>query len=249
MPKKLKNKVTIITGGAQGIGKATAEVFALNGAKVVIWDINEVKGRQTEEEYSKAGLTISFAEVDTTKFDLVCQAAKKVFEEYGKIDILINNAGIARDASLLKMTLDQWQQVIDVNLTGVFNCTKAIAPFMVGKKNGRIINTSSLIGMYGSDIGQTNFAAAKSGVIGITKVWARELSKQGITVNAVSPGFIETDTLRNTPEEVVKSIRDKIPVGRLGQPADIANAYLFLASDEASYISGAVLNVDGGYVA
>ena len=170
MPKKLRNKVTIITGGAQGIGKAAAEVFALNGAKVVIWDINEEKGRQTEEEYSKAGLTISFAVVDTTKFDVVCTAAKKVIEEFGKIDILINNAGIARDASLLKMTLDQWQQVIDVNLTGVFNCTKAIAPFMVGRKNGRIINTSSLIGMYGSDIGQTNFAAAKSGVVGITKV-------------------------------------------------------------------------------
>ena len=248
MPKKLRNKVTIITGGAQGIGKAAAELFALQGAKVVIWDVNEDRGKTTEEEYTKAGLSISFIQVDTTKFPLVLEAAKKVIDEYGCVDVLINNAGIARDASL-KMNLDQWQQVVDVNLTGVFNCTKAIAPFMVEKKYGRIINTSSLLGLNGSDIGQTNFAAAKSGIVGITKVWARELSKQGITVNAIAPGFIETNTLKNIPEEVVKSIRDRIPVGRLGQPLDIANAYLFLASDEASYISGAVLNIDGGYVA
>lgn len=249
MPKKLKNRIIIITGGAQGIVRTTAELFALQGAKVVVWDINEDGGKEIEEEYAKAGLNITFSSVDTTKFNLVCDAAKKVIEEYGRIDILINSAGISRDSSQLKMTLDQWQQVIDVNLTGVFNCTKAIAPFMLEKKYGRIINTSVLIGINGSDIGQTNLTAAKSGVVGITKVWARELSKQGITVNAVSPAFIETDTLKNIPEEVVKSIRDKIPVGRLGLPADIANAYLFLASDEASYISGAVLNVDGGYVA
>src|SRR6185312_14293597 len=186
MPKKLRNKVTIITGGAQGIGKTAAEIFALQGAKVIIWDINEDTGKTTEEEYNKAGLNISFIQVDTTKFPMVVEAAKKVMDEYGRVDILINNAGIARDASL-KTSLDQWQQMVDVNLSGVFNCTKAIAPFMVERKYGRIINTSSLIGLYGSDMSQTNFTAAKSGVVGITKVWARELSKQGITVNAIAP--------------------------------------------------------------
>lgn len=246
--KKLLNKVTIITGGAQGIGKTTVEMFAAQGAKVIMWDINEEKGSQVIGEFRKAGLEIEFNFVDTTKFPSVEGAAKSVFEKHGRIDILINNAGITRDATLLNMTLEQWQQVIDVNLTGVFNCTKAVAPFMVQNKTGRIINTSSLVGIYGN-FGQTNYAATKSGVVGITKVWARELSKHNITVNAVAPGFIETDTLKTIPDKVIKSIQEKIPLGRLGKPSDIANAYLFLASEEASYISGSVLSVDGGYVA
>jgi len=246
--KKLLNKVTIITGGAQGIGKTTVEMFAAQGARVIMWDINEEKGSQVIGEFKKAGLDIEFNLVDTTKFQSVEGAAKKVFEKYGRIDILINNAGITRDATLLNMTLEQWQQVIDVNLTGVFNCTKAVAPFMVQNKTGRIINTSSLVGIYGN-FGQTNYAATKSGVVGITKVWARELSKHNITVNAVAPGFIETDTLKTIPDKVIKSIQEKIPLGRLGKPSDIAHAYLFLASEEASYISGSVLSVDGGYVA
>lgn len=245
---KLLNKVTIITGGAQGIGKTTVEMFSQQGAKVILWDINEEKGKQTVKDFQSAGLDIEFNYVDTTKFPAVEDAAKKVFEKYGCIDILINNAGITRDATLLNMTLEQWQQVIDVNLTGVFNCTKAVAPHMVKNKSGRIINTSSLVGIYGN-FGQTNYAATKSGVVGITKVWARELAKHGITVNAVAPGFIETDTLKTIPEKVIKSIQEKIPLGRLGKPSDIANAYLFLASEEASYISGSVLSVDGGYVA
>lgn len=246
--KKLLNKVTIITGGAQGIGKTTVEMFASEGAKVIMWDINEEKGKKTVDYFLEKGLEIEFNYVDTTKYPSVENAAKNVFEKYGRIDILINNAGITRDATLLNMTLEQWQQVIDVNLTGVFNCTKAVAPFMVQNKGGRIINTSSLVGIYGN-FGQTNYAATKSGVVGITKVWARELSKHGITVNAVAPGFIETDTLKTIPDKVIKSIQEKIPLGRLGRPEDIANAYIFLASDQASYISGSVLSVDGGYVA
>lgn len=245
--KKLHNTVTIITGGAQGIGKTTVERFCREGARVVIWDINEGKGLEAVKNFKDLGHSVDFIKVDTTKFGHVENAAKEVFEKFGAIDILINNAGITRDATLLKMTVEQWQQVIDVNLTGVFNCTKAVAPYMVQRKFGRIINTSSLVGIYGN-FGQTNFAATKSGLVGITKVWARELSKHGITVNAVAPGFIETDTLKSIPEKVIKSIKDKIPVGRLGLPEDIASAYVFLASAEASYISGTVLNVDGGYV-
>ena len=246
--KKLEGKITIITGGAQGIGKTTVERFCKEGARVVIWDINDKKGQESVEEFKSRNIDVQFLRVDTTKFPQVEKAAREVFEFYHKIDILINNAGITRDATLLNMTVEQWQQVIDVNLTGVFNCTKAVAPFMVQNNFGRIINTSSLAGIYGN-FGQTNYAATKSGVVGITKVWARELSRNGITVNAVAPGFIETDTLKSIPEQVVRTIKEKIPVGRLGKPEDIANAYLFLASDEASYISGTVLSVDGGYVA
>lgn len=246
--EKLLNKVTIITGGAQGIGKTTVEMFASQGAKVVMWDINEDKGRSSVMEFREKGFEIEFTYVDTTRYPSVEDAAKKVFDKYSRIDILINNAGITRDATLLNMTLEQWQQVIDVNLTGVFNCTKAVAPYMVQNKAGRIINTSSLVGIYGN-FGQTNYAATKSGVVGITKVWARELSKHNITVNAVAPGFIETDMLKTIPDKIIKSIQEKIPLGRLGKPSDIANAYLFLASEEASYISGSVLSVDGGYVA
>jgi 3-oxoacyl-[acyl-carrier protein] reductase len=246
--KRLSDRITIITGGAQGIGKTTVERFVMEGATVIVWDINQEKGIETVNELKKKGVDIVFEKTDTTRFNEVEEAANRIRENYGKIDILINNAGITRDATQLTMTLEQWQQVIDVNLTGVFNCTKAVAPIMISNKFGRIINTSSLVGIYGN-FGQTNYAATKSGVVGITKVWARELSKHGITVNAVAPGFIETDSLKTVPENVIKSIQEKIPVGRLGRPDDIASAYLFLASDEASYISGSVLSVDGGYVA
>ena len=246
--KKLENKITIITGGARGIGRKAVEIFSAQGAKVIVWDIDEKDGKITQEALKKKGFEIDFRLLDATKFPHVDEAAREVVKKYGKIDILINNAGITRDATQLNMTMEQWQQVVDVNLTGVFNCTKAVAPFMVENKFGRIINTSSLVGIYGN-IGQANYSATKSGVLGITKVWARELSKYGITVNAVAPGFIETDSLEEVPEKMIQSIEEKIPVGRLGQPQDIANAYLFLASEEASYISGSVLSVDGGYVA
>ncbi|MFL5730917.1 MAG: 3-oxoacyl-ACP reductase FabG [Cytophagaceae bacterium] len=244
MSGKLREKVAIVTGGMQGIGKKAVERFLSEGAKVMIWDINEAEVAAT---FGKNSASVFFLKVDTTKFPVVYDAAQATFDQLGRIDILINNAGITRNATQLKMTQEQWQQVVDVNLTGVFNCTKAVAPFMIRNHYGRIINTSSMVGLYGN-FGQTNYAAAKSGVLGITRVWARELSKNGITVNAVSPGVIETENMNTVPEEVLNSIREKIPAGRIGAYEDVVNAYVFLASAEASYISGSVINVDGGFV-
>jgi 3-oxoacyl-[acyl-carrier protein] reductase len=244
---RLQDKVAVITGGAQGIGYETAVKFANEGAKVVIWDVIESKGYAAVAELESAGHTVFFQKVDVTDFESTAAAAAKAVERYGTIDILINNAGITRDASLMKMTPDQWKQVIDVNLTGVFNCTKAVAPYMVEKKSGRIISTSSVVGIYGN-FGQTNYVAAKAGIIGMTKVWARELGRKGVNVNAVAPGFIATDMVKTVPEAVLKSLAEKTPLGRLGSPSDIANASVFLASDEASYVNGTVLSVDGGLV-
>jgi 3-oxoacyl-[acyl-carrier protein] reductase len=188
------------------------------------------------------------SEVDITSLVSTAAAAKVVFDRYGRIDVLINNAGITRDSSLLKMTTEQFDEVIDVNLKGVFNCTKAIAPYMVEQHYGRIINTSSVVGVYGN-FGQTNYAAAKAGLIGMTKVWARELGRKGITVNAVAPGYISTGMTAQIPQHLINHAKEQIPVGRMGTPEDIAHAYLFLASDEASFINGAVLHIDGGMVA
>lgn len=237
--KRLENRVAIITGGANGIGKATAVRFAKEGAKVVIWDLNE------EGERVAADIEGHFEKVNTANYEEVEKATTTVIEKYGKIDILINNAGITRDATLKKMSPEQWQQVIDVNLTGVFNCGKHIQEVMVEKGYGRIVNTSSVVGLYGN-FGQTNYVATKAGVIGMTKVWARELGRKGITVNAVAPGFIATEMVMSMPENVIDMMKSKVPMTRLGDPEDIANAYLFLASEEASYINGATLSVDGG---
>lgn len=245
--KRLQNKVAIITGGAQGIGKATALKFAEEGAAVVIWDVNEEKGIALAKELSGKGTKTHFTKVDVTKIDSTEKAAKEAVEIFSTIDILINNAGITRDASLLKMTAEQWQQVIDVNLTGVFNCTKAVIPFMIEKKYGKIVNTSSVVGLYGN-FGQTNYVATKSGIIGMTKVWARELGRKGINVNAVAPGFIATEMVKTIPENILRSLEEKTPLGRLGLPEDIANAYLFLSSEEANFINGITLSVDGGLI-
>lgn len=245
--KRLENKIAIITGGAQGIGKAAVKKFAEEGAIVIIWDVNEEKASATINEFKNISTSIEFQKVDVTELDSVSEAAKQIIEKYNKIDILINNAGITRDASFLKMTSEQWQQVIDVNLTGVFNCTKAVAPYMVEKLYGKIVNTSSVVGLYGN-FGQTNYVATKSGIIGMTKVWARELGRKGINVNAVAPGFIATEMVSTVPEKVLDMLKERTPLGKLGEPEDIANAYLFLASDEAKYINGAVLSVDGGLV-
>lgn len=244
---KLKGKVSIITGGAKGIGKATTEKFLREGAFVEIWDLDETAGNQIVKDLSDDNSTISFQKVDVSKIDDVEKAAKNAVKKYSKIDVLVNNAGITMDASLKKMTPEQWQKVIDVNLTGVFNCVKVISPYMVDRKSGAIINASSVVGLYGN-FGQTNYVASKAGVIGMTKVWARELGRKGITVNAVAPGFIETEMVAAMPENVLAGMREKTPVGKLGKPEDIANAYAFLASDEASFINGAVLSVDGGIV-
>lgn len=245
--KRLENKVAIITGGAQGIGKAAVRKFAEEGASVIIWDINEEKAKQTIAELSTLSKKIDFNQVNITSYDSVQTAAESVYKNYKSIDILVNNAGITKDATLAKMTPDQWQQVINVNLTGVFNCTKAVSSFMIENKYGRIVNTSSIVGLYGN-FGQTNYVAAKSGIIGMTKVWARELGRKGINVNAVAPGFIATEMVETVPEKVIEMLKEKTPLGRLGNPEDIADAYLFLASNEAKFINGAVLSVDGGLV-
>lgn len=245
--KRLENKVAIITGGAQGIGRATVLKFFKEGAKVIIWDVDESKGAAFTEELSKQGFAAKFIKVNVAKLEDVENSVVQIIKEYGQIDILVNNAGILRDATLMKMTAEQWQQVIDVNLTGVFNCTKVVAPYMVEKQYGRIINATSVVGLYGN-FGQTNYVATKSGVIGMTKVWARELGRKGINVNAIAPGFIATEMVASMPEKVINIMKEKTPLGRLGTPEDIANAYCFLASEEASYINGTVLSVDGGVI-
>jgi 3-oxoacyl-[acyl-carrier protein] reductase len=245
--KRLENKVSIITGGVQGIGKATAEKFLEEGAIVIIWDVDETKGTQFVNQAKGKGFSLKFMKVNVAKLEEVETAVKNIIDEFGRIDVLINNAGILRDATLLKMSAEQWQQVIDVNLTGVFNCTKAVAPFMVEKQSGKIVNATSVVGLYGN-FGQTNYVAAKAGVIGMTKVWARELGRKGINVNAIAPGFIATEMVASMPEKVINMMKEKTPLGRLGTPEDIANAYCFLASDEASFINGAVISVDGGVI-
>ncbi|MCS6989274.1 MAG: 3-oxoacyl-ACP reductase FabG [Chloroherpetonaceae bacterium] len=245
--RRLEGKVAVITGGAQGIGKATAEKFASEGASLAIWDLNEQKGRALVEEMERKNVRARFQSVNVADYESVERAAKEALAEFGKIDILINNAGVTRDASFLKMTREQWQQVIDVNLTGVFNCAKAIAPLMVERKYGRIVNASSVVGVYGN-FGQTNYVASKAGVIGMTQVWARELGRKGITVNAVAPGFIATEMIQTIPEKILEAIKEKTPLQRFGTPEDVANVYCFLASDEAAFINGAVISVDGGYI-
>ena len=243
--KRLENKVAIITGGTAGIGAAAAKKFAQEGAKVTVWARNAEKGKAFVEAMAKEGYTICFDAVDTSNYEQVVAATKRVFDANGKIDILINNAGITNDSTLKKMTPEQWQSVIDINLTGTFYCTKAVNQYMVEAGWGRIINVSSVVGLYGN-FGQTNYVATKAGVIGMTKTLCRELGKKGVTVNAVAPGFIATDMVAKMPEDVLAGMVAKVPVGRLGKPEDIANAFCFLASDEAEYVNGAVLSVDGG---
>jgi len=243
--KRLENKVAVITGGADGLGRAAAQKFSAEGATVIIWDMNEEKGLLTVSEIEAAGGKAGFEKVNTASLRQVEAATKNATGKFGRIDILINNAGITRDASIKKMTPDMWQQVIDVNLTGVFNCAKCISAVMVENGFGRIINTSSVVALYGN-FGQTNYVATKAGVIGLTKTLARELGRKGITVNAVAPGFIATEMVKKMPENVLKSMEEKVPVGRLGAPDEIASAYLFLASDEAAYINGVNLSVEGG---
>jgi len=243
----LEHKVVVVTGGAQGIGLCAAERFAQEGAIVAIWDFNTDKGVASESLLKEKGYDVRFQQVNVADMASVKSAVQALFQETGKIDVLVNNAGITRDASLLKMTEEQWQQVLDVNLGGVFHCTQAIAPIMVEQRSGCIINTSSVVGLYGN-YGQTNYVATKSGVIGMTKVWARELGRKGIRVNAVAPGFIATDMVETVPENVIEQIVGKTPLARMGNPEDIANAYVFLSSDLASFISGTVLSVDGGLV-
>jgi 3-oxoacyl-[acyl-carrier protein] reductase len=243
---KLQDKVAIITGGARGIGKMTAKTFMREGAHVVIADFDETAGKQTEAELQDAG-RIKFVKVDVNQNEDVELMVRTAVETYGRIDILLNNAGITIDGFLTKMDDEAWQKVIDVNLTGVFKCTKAVVPIMMDQGSGVILNASSVIGIYGN-LGQTNYAATKAGVIGLTRSWAKEMGPKGIRVNAVAPGFIMTDMTSKVPQKVLDLMEAKTPLKRLGRPEDIAAAYLFLASDDASFINGTILSVDGGLV-
>lgn len=239
---KLKDNTAIITGGAKGIGFETAKLFINEGAYVIIADTDEKSGKNAAEEL---GSNCRYFKTDvsdkSSAFFCINEAGKRT----GRLDILINNAGITSDAPLNKMSDEEFMKVLDINLKGVFNMTKYASQAMVTNNYGRIINTSSIVGLYGN-YGQTNYAASKSGVIGMTKVWARELGRKGITVNAVAPGFIDTDMLKTVPEKILNEIISRTPVQRLGKPEDIANAYLFLASPESSFINGITLSVDGG---
>jgi len=215
------------------------------GAKVVVADIQKEAGEQLAKQFRDQGHEVMFYPVNVASKDEVETMVEKVKEIYGKIDILINNAGITRDAMLVKMTEEQFNDVIDVNLKGVFHCTQAVAKVMIEQGNGKIINTSSVSGIYGN-IGQTNYAAAKAAIVGMTKTWAKELGKKGINVNAVAPGFTKTTMVEKMPEKILNYMESITSLKRLGEPDDIANAYLFLASDESNYITGHVLHVDGG---
>lgn len=244
---RLEGKVAIITGSGRGLGKEAAFLFAEEGAKVVVGDINYESAEEVAAAIGEKGGEAMAVKLDVTDSASIQAMVDKVLERFGTIDVLVNNAGITADAQLVKMNEDQWDRVIAVNLKGVYNCTKAIAPIMIARGSGRIINTSSVVGVYGN-FGQTNYAATKAGVIGMTKVWARELGRKGITVNAVAPGFTMTEMMSTVPEKILSGIRDKTPLGRLGEPRDIAYAYLYLASDEANFVNGATIQVDGGLV-
>ncbi|MCT4605812.1 MAG: 3-oxoacyl-[acyl-carrier-protein] reductase [Marinisporobacter sp.] len=244
---RLKNQLAIVTGGGRGIGEATCLRFAEEGAKVVVVDQNGSDVNTVVEKIKKLGGEAIGKEVDVTNRKQVDEMLHDLVSKYGKIDILINNAGITADAKLEKMTEEQWDQVINVNLKGVFNCGQGVAKIMKEQKFGVILNTSSVVGIYGN-FGQTNYAASKWGVIGMTKTWAKELGKYNVRVNAIAPGFTLTAMVKKMPEKVLSKIRDKSPLKKLAEPIDIANAFLFLASDEAKFVTGTVLSVDGGVV-
>lgn len=242
---RLKGQTAIITGGAGGIGRATVERFLKEGANVVIADYDQASGNKLISEIGDSDDKVIFVSVDVADRDSVQRLIDIALERYGTVDILVNNAGITRDAMFSKMTIEQWQEVLNVNLTGVFNCTQAVLPIMTKNNKGKIINTSSVSGVYGN-IGQTNYAATKSALIGLTKTWAKELGRKGIQVNAVAPGYTLTSMVETIPDQVKEKMINNTSLKRLGQPQDIASAYLFLATEESDYVTGHVLHVDGG---
>jgi 3-oxoacyl-[acyl-carrier protein] reductase len=252
----LKNKVVIVTGAATGIGRATARRFAEEGARVAGWDVKEDAAAEFVREISAAGGEALFQRVDVTDAMSVQDGVQQVVNCWGAINVLVNNAGILRDAQLVRykdgavtgmMSDEAFDAVIDVNLRGVFLCTRTVVPQMIEAGGGVILNASSVVGLYGN-FGQTNYTATKAGVIAMARTWARELGKHKIRVNAVAPGFVATEMVTAMPEKILQSMRDHTPIGRLGEPDDIAETYVWLASDRASFVSGAVISVDGGIV-
>ena len=244
MNQRLQGKVAIITGAAQGIGYATARKFLDEGAKVVACDISKALIDAAQASLSSYG-AVEGVVVDVTAREQIDAMTAAAVQRHGRIDVLVNNAGITLDARLQKMTDDQFERVIAVNLKGTYNCAQSVLDTMVKQGSGVILNASSVVGIYGN-FGQTNYAASKFGVIGFVKTWARELGPKGVRCNAVAPGFVATHILDTIPEKVLEQLKERVPLRRLGTPEDIANVYAFLASDEASYINGAVIEVSGG---
>lgn len=242
---RLQDKVAVITGAANGIGLEAAVTFANEGAKVVLADFDVEAGKKSEQELKSQGYDVVFEQVNVADRESVDHLVEQAVNHFGGIDILVNNAGITRDAMLSKMTVEQFKQVIDVNLTGVFHCTQAVLPHLIERGKGKVINTSSVSGTYGN-MGQSNYAAAKAGLIGLTKTWAKELGRKNINVNAVAPGFTNTSMVETVPDHVIEALVKQVPMGRLGETSDIAKAYLYLASDDSDYVNGHVLHVDGG---
>jgi len=256
MDTGLRGKVVIVTGAGAGIGKATALAFAREGGRVAAWDVNEAALVPLVADLGAAGGEGMTAVVDVADGSSVAAGVHAVLDRWGRVDVLVNNAGIVRDAQLVKwkdgaaaasMTDEAWDAVVRVNLTGVFVCTRAVVPHMIRGGGGVVLSASSVVGLYGN-FGQTNYVATKAGVIGMTRVWARELGRHGIRVNAVAPGFIATEILRAMPQKVLDTMVGHTPLGRMGEAADIANAYVWLASDQASFVTGHCLSVDGGIV-
>ena len=245
--KGLKDKVAIITGSGQGIGKATALLFANEGAKVIVAEYNKDTGEAVVTEINEAGGEGHFVQVDISNRESVHFLTSEVKEAHGSIDILVNNAGVIKDNTLENMTDEEFDRVISVNLRGTYNCTKEVAEIMREQGSGVILNAASVVALYGN-FGQTNYVASKAGIIGMTKVWARELGRDGIRVNAVAPGFISTDMTKDIPENVIEMMLKKVPLQRMGEPEEVASVYAWLASDEAGYVTGTVISVDGGVV-
>jgi 3-oxoacyl-[acyl-carrier protein] reductase len=241
----LSGKVAAITGGARGIGHATAVKFAAEGARVAVCDINPELTLQTLRAIRASGGEADGYPVDVTNKEEIAAMVRGVMTKWGRIDCIVNNAGIVMDAQLRSMTDEQFDKVIDINLRGVYNCTRAVVGVMLAQQSGVILTTSSIVGLYGN-FGQTNYAASKFAVIGMTKTWAKELGRKGIRANVVCPGFVATPILKQMPDKVLGEMARKVPCGRLGLPEEVANVFAFLASDEASYINGAVISVDGG---